>query len=179
MNTQETKEKKTNRVNVRFNDEQIESLDKICADKKIKSRSKVLKSALDLVTKGTSDIFEIDTDYSKEPRKTILFEDDKKILSNCPHCSGKIRLDSEHYKKFKKEILVIPSHIPGYQCKNGTCTKIHENPKYQEMPKAICNNCFQLDKEVKSQCVFCRKLGTLKPITPLELEKMNIVKPQE
>jgi len=171
-------EKKENRVNVRFNDKQIQELDKICEDKGVKSRSKILKSALELVTNGTSDIdFGITADFTKEKRKTIQFEDDKKILSNCPHCAGKIRLDPEHYKKFQKEILVLPSHMPGYQCKDATCTEVHTNPRYATRPRAICTICFQLAKEVKPQCVWCRQINTLKSITPEQLQQMKIVNP--
>lgn len=174
---EETNEKEC-RVNVRLNGNQKQELNRICEEKGIKSKSKILKSALDLVTKGTSDIdFGIISDYSKESRKILQFEDDKKVLSNCPHCSGKIRLDPKHYKKFKKEILVIPSYLPGYQCKNETCNKIHTNPKYQVMPKASCNHCFQLAREIKPQCLWCRKFDTLKPITIEKLEEMNIIKP--
>ena len=122
-------EKKENRVNVRFNDNQMQKLDKICEEKGIKSKSKMLKSALELVTNGTSSIdFGITTDFTKEERKTIQFEEDKKIMSNCPHCAGKIRVDSEHYKKFQKR--VTQNFIPGWRCNNGECNESHSNENY-------------------------------------------------
>ena len=173
QNLQNSKEKKENRVNVRFNDEQIESLDKICAEKGIKSRSKVLKSALDLVTKGTSDInFGITADFTKEPRKTIQFEDDKKIMSDCPHCQGKIRLDSEHYKKFNK--VVPPNFIPKYRCSNEDCNEIHTNDNYSMRPIGICSNCNQFSNRSSGTCSWCSKKYSLTPINDSRLDDIGI-----
>ena len=178
MNTQDTQKKKGNRVNVRFNDEQIQSLDKICDDKGIKSRSKMLKSALALVTKGTSDIdFGINADYSKEERKTIQFEDDKKIMSDCPHCAGKICLDPEHYKKFKK--MVTQNFVPGWRCSHGDCEELHSNENYSMRPAGICSKCYQFSNKNSGSCPWCRHSNVIVPIYDSQLNQMNIARPQE
>jgi len=169
-------EKKKKRVNVRLNDEQIASIDKICDDKKIKSRSKVLKSALELVTKGTSDIdFEIVADHSKEPRKTILFEDDKKIRGNCPHCKGKTSLDPEHYKKFNK--VVQQNFIPKFRCKNEECNEIHSNDNYSIRPIGICSRCYQFSNKNSGSCPWCSFSDAIIPISDSKLTQMNIPYP--
>jgi len=171
-----SQEKKKNRVNVRFNDSQMESLDRICEEKGIKSRSKMLKSALDLVTKGTSDIdFGIKSDFTKEERKTIQFEDDKKIMSDCPHCTGKIRLDPEHYKKFKK--MVTQNFIPGYRCAHGDCKQVHSNENYSTRPAGICSKCYQFSNKDSGSCPWCRYTNTIMSITDSKLSELNIPYP--
>jgi len=171
-----SQEKKENRVNVRLNDEQIQSLDKICDDKGIKSRSRVLKSALDLVTKGTSDIdFGITTDYTKEERKTIQFEDSKKTTSDCPHCAGKIRLDPEHYKKFKK--TVTQNFVPGWRCSHKDCEEVHSNENYSMRPVGICSKCYQFSNKNLGSCPWCSNRNTIVPVSDSQLSQMNIPYP--
>jgi len=168
--------KKPKPTSVRFDNDLLEELDKICDDKGIKSRSKVLKSALDLVTNGTCDIdFGITTDYSKEERKTIQFEDDKKIMSNCPHCVGKIRLDPEHYKKFKK--MVTQNFIPGWRCSHGDCEELHPNENYSVRPTGICSKCFQFSHKDSGSCPWCGYGNVLVPISDSKLSEMNIPYP--
>ena len=176
MDMENLQEKKEKRVNVRLNDEQLESLDKICDEKNIKSRSKVLKSALELVTKGTSDIdFGITTDFTKEGRKTIQFEDDKKTTSDCPHCAGKIRLDPVHYKKFKK--MVTQNFIPGWRCSHGDCEELHSNENYSIRPTGICSKCYQFSNKNLGSCPWCRYGNVIVPITDSKLDQMNIPYP--
>ncbi len=147
---EETNEKEC-RVNVRLNDNQKQELNRICEEKGVKSKSKILKSALDLVTKGTSDIdFGIRADYANEERKIIQFEDEKKILSDCPHCTGKIRLDPEHYKKFQK--TVTQNFIPKYRCGNLDCNELHSNENYSKRPIGICSKCKQFSNKDSGFC---------------------------
>jgi len=174
--SQENKEEKKKRVNVRFNDEQMKSLDKICEEKGIKSRSKMLKSVLDLVTKGTSDIdFGITADYTKEPRKTIQFEDDKKIRGNCPHCKGKTSLDPEHYKKFKK--TVTQNFVPGWRCSHEDCEEVHSNENYSIRPVGICSKCYQFSNKNLGSCPWCSNWNAIVPVSDSQLSQMNIPYP--
>ena len=171
----ETKAKEY-RVNVRLNGIQKEELDKICEEKGIKSKSKVLKSALDLVTKGTSNIdFGISTDYSHKERKIIQFEDDKKIMSNCPHCTGKIRLDPKHYKKFQK--TVVQNFIPKYRCVNSDCDELHNNENYSKRPIGMCSKCYQFSNKDSGSCPWCIDNNSIVSISNNKLSEMHIPHP--
>ena len=71
------------RLNIRLSEAENQRIKEFCDEKGIKSKSKVGKEALNLALNGKSDIdFGIAADYSQEPRKTILFEGDKKINGN-------------------------------------------------------------------------------------------------
>ncbi len=173
---EESKEKEC-RVNVRFSGNQMEELNRICEEKGVKSKSKILKSALDLVTKGTSDIdFEIKLDFTKEERKMIQFEDEKKILSDCPHCTGKIRLDPEHYKKFQKKI--IQNFIPNFRCESSDCNELHSNENYSKRPIGICSKCYQFSNQDSGSCPWCSDDNSIVPITDSKLSEMSIPYPK-
>ncbi|GEM_PF-5295021 len=170
----EEQERKEKRVNLRLNDSQNKALDKLCEDKGIKSRSKVLKSALDLVTKGTSDI-NFDVNHSMDETKLL----DLQVHQNCPHCNGKLHLDLENLET-TKEIetkVVAPSFIPGYRCKFEGCTKVHPNPNYQNRPKGICSVCSQLSLSDNGDCPFCNNINTLRKIQENELNRLHIPYP--
>lgn len=71
-------EKKTNRKTIRFSDQQIDKINQVCKNNNCK-QAKVVKSALDLVTIGTSDL-EFDTviNNSEKPIKTLVIEHNNK-----------------------------------------------------------------------------------------------------
>ena len=57
----------------------------------------------------------------------------------------------------KKEIQhVIPSHIPGYSCADGSCTQAHKNKNYKKMPVAKCENCGQFTASKDKECPWCK-----------------------
>ena len=101
---------------------------------------------------------------------------------NCPSCKQQIAIDdspqqielnqlrneAEQLKKTQ-----IPSHIPNFQCKNGTCGQNHENPHYTNRPKGKCNNCDQFSKESTGKCTWCGK-NEIEEIDKDELEDLGI-----
>ena len=178
----ENSQNKNNRLNIRFKDPLKEDLNKFCIEKNIKSRAKVAKEALDFALNGKSDIpFDIKLDYSEELRKALEFAEGKKITANCPHCKGKVRLDPEHYKKFKQvevKVKVRQSFIPGFLCSDLSCLDIHTNPNYQAEPKAYCTNCNQFAKDTSRQvCFWCKRQGTLVDIPMFRLDILGVPKP--
>ena len=174
------------RVNLRLNPEQLKALNEFCEKKNIKSRSKVVKAALDQALTGKSNIdfsenFEVD--YSNESRKTLEFDPDKRTLTVCPHCNGKVRLDPEHYKKFRhteiQKVKVLPSFIPAFFCSVPQCMEIHPNENYNIRPGAYCSNCGQFAKDNSRQvCVWCGKHGTLLQIYQFRLDYLGIPNPR-
>lgn len=174
------------RVNPRLSTKQIESLNQFCEKNNIKSRSRVVKAALDLALTGNSDIdfsenFKVD--YSKEPRKTLHFDSDKKILTVCPHCNGKVRLDPAHYKKFKHTVIekveILPSFFPGFLSPDPQCMDIQINENYKARPRACCSNCGQFARDTSRQiCFWCRKSNTLLEIYPFRLDILGIPSPE-
>lgn len=174
------------RVNPRLSTKQIESLNQFCEKNNIKSRSRVVKAALDLAITGNSDIDFSDNfkvDYSREPRKTLDFDKDKKILTACPHCNGKVRLDPEHYKKFKHTVVekveVLPSFFPAWLCSDPQCMEIHKNPNYKTRPQAYCSNCGQFARDTSRQvCFWCRKTNTLLQIPLFRFDFLGIPSPE-
>lgn len=173
------------RVNPRLSTKQMESLNQFCKKNNIKSRSKVVKAALDLALTGNSIIdfsenFKVD--YSNESRKTLEFDPDKKILTVCPHCDGKVRLDPEHYKKFRhteiQKVKVLQEFIPAFFCSVPQCIEIHPNENYKVRPGAYCSNCGQFAKDYSKQiCVWCGKHGTLLQMYPFRLDYLGIPNP--
>lgn len=174
------------RVNLRLKPEQLKALNEFCEKKNIKSKSKVVKAALDFALTGNSNIdfsenFKID--YSKESRKTLEFDPDKKILTVCPHCDGKVRLDPEHWKKFKhteiQKVEVLPSFIPAFLCSKPQCMEIHANENYKVRPGAHCVNCGQFTKnDSRPVCVWCGKQNTLVQNYPFRLDSFGIPNPK-
>ena len=182
--TQQTKLQE--RVNPRLKPEQLKALNEFCEKNNMKSRSKVVKAALDLALTGNSNIdfsenFKVD--YSNESRKTLEFDPDKKTLTVCPHCNGKVRLNPEHWKKFKhteiQKVKVLPSFIPAFLCSDPQCMKIHPNENYKVQPGAHCVHCSQFTKDDSKQvCVWCGKQNTLWPNYPFRLDNLGIPNPK-
>ena len=180
----EQQKKLQQRVNPRLSEQLVEDLNQFCEKNNIKSRSKVVKEALSFVLNKKSDIdFGIKIDFTKESRKNLEFDPDKKTLTVCPHCDGKVRLDSEHYKKFRyteiQNVEVLPSFFSGFFCSNPQCMEIHPNENYKIRPGACCSNCGQFAKDNSRQvCVWCRKRGTLLQIYDFKLNFLGIPNPE-
>ena len=165
-------------IGFRASEDQRNKIKEICQNNGNCSESKVVREALNLVTTGNSSIFESKSaDFPNNERKTIQFADDKKILADCPHCQSKIRLDPEHYKKFKKIVQVLPSFIPAFNCKDDNCVEIHSNENYSSRPTALCSKCYQFAKKIKPQCAWCQNYSSIVPISETQLDQMGIPKP--
>ena len=68
------------RLNLRLSEQENQRIKDFCAEKGIKSKSKVGKEALNFALNGKSDIdFGIKSDFSKEERKIILLKMIKKL----------------------------------------------------------------------------------------------------
>ena len=172
----EEENKNAPRLNIRLSEAENQRIKEFCDEKGIKSKSKVGKEALNFALNGKSDIdFGIVSDFTKEERKTILFEDDKKIRGNCPHCKGKTTLDPEHYKKFQKG--VIQNFIPGWRCTVEGCNEFHPNENYTKRPIGRCSKCYQFSNMDSGFCPWCCYRDVLIPISDNQLDQMNIPKP--
>ena len=77
--------------------------------------------------------------------------------------------------KIKKEFSV-PSHIPKYQCKDGSCGRNHDNKGYKNPPNQVCENCGQFNYNSK-ECPFCGK-DEMKEVDIEELEELGIPIPK-
>jgi len=161
------------RINPRLSTKQIETLNQFCEKNSIKSRSRVVKAALDLALTGNSDIdfsenFKID--YSREPRKTLEFKHNIKNHTDCSHCNGKLRIDREILPvKVKK---IIESFFPGFRCSDPNCLIAHKNPNYSEKPRGRCIVCWQFCRFDKGNCSFCFSENSIRQIWGYELSKM-------
>ncbi len=139
---------KADRVNLRLSDKLKQDLENFCNDKKINSRSKVCKEALNFCLNNESEIdFKIKS--HSEPKPTVT--------------------------EVIKEKTVLPSFIPAFYCKD--CTDIHQNEAYASRPKAYCKNCGQFAKEIKPRCAWCWKDNTMLPLQEWYLDKIGIPKP--
>ena len=150
---QATKQNLGNRVNLRLSEKLKQDLEKFCNDKKIKSRSKVCKSALSYCLNGKSEIdFKIKSQNEVKPIVTQV-KSEKKV--------------------------VLPSYIPAYHCNVDNCDdeSVHTNENYSQRPSAICSNCNQFARDVKPRCAWCLRYNTLKPLTEYQLDSIGIPKP--
>lgn len=105
---------------------------------------------------------------------------------NCPSCRQQIVIDdspqqielnqlwneAEQLKKMPK----MPSFIPKYQCRDGTCGQNHENPRYTKRPKGKCSNCDQFSAEKEGKCTWCDQ-NEIEEISMEELEDLGIKSP--
>ena len=167
----EQQKKLQERVNPRLSDELREKLDQFCEKNNIKSRSKVLKEALAFVLNKKSDIdFGIKTDYVNEKRKTLEFKDEIKTRTNCPHCTGKLKLDPELLPV--KEKKIVESDTPGYRCGDPSCLEAHPNPNYKEKPKGKCVSCWQFCRFDSGDCPICFSKNAVRPINDFDLYRI-------
>ena len=144
---------KADRVNLRLSDKLKQDLENFCNDKKINSRSKVCKEALNFCLNNESEI-------------------EFKIKSH-----NEQQLTVTEIKEVVKEKTVLPSFIPAFYC--ISCTEIHQNEAYASRVKAYCKNCGQFAKEIKPRCVWCRKDNTILPLQEWYLDKIGIPYPNE
>jgi len=167
----EQQKKLQERVNPRLSEQLVEALNQFCEKNNIKSRSKVVKEALAFVLNKKSNIdFGIKTDYVNEKRKTLEFKDEIKTRTNCPHCTGRLRLDPELLPI--KEKKIIESDTPGYRCGDPSCLKAHPNPNYKEKPKGKCSLCFQFCRTNSGDCPICFSKNAVRPINDFELSRI-------
>jgi len=102
----------------------------------------------------------------------------------CPGCSQQIGIadppevqENNHLKQEIEELKKIPkvqSFIPNYQCKDGTCGQIHENPHYMNRPKGKCNNCDQFSSTKEGKCSWCKEEDSIEEIDKDDLEDLGI-----
>ncbi len=158
------------RLNLRLTEKENQRIKAFCAEKGIKSKSKVGKEALNLALNGKSDIdFGIKSDFENEPQKALEVSDEGN--SKCPHCSGSVSLNPNH-DKHEKEI-VVQSFIPAFKCNHEECDKIHENPNYSMKPIGICSKCKQFSNRSFGSCPWCTNIDVIIPISDSELSKLK------
>jgi len=103
---------------------------------------------------------------------------------NCPSCNQQIAIDDSpqqtqlnqlqaEAEQLKKEPK-MPSFIPSYQCKNGTCGKNHANPRYTNRPKGKCSNCDQFSPTKEGTCSWCQEKDSIEEIDKDDLENLGI-----
>jgi len=161
-----------NKTSLRYSDEQKEKLDEILQKNGNCSRAKVIKSAIDQVTTGKSDIDfgEFAKPHNSEEATQEITLDQEKSDVNCPHCEGKLHITASK----PEQQVVVPSFIPGFRCTEEGCNDFHPNPNYQNRATAICTNCRQFAKNNKGPCPWCMKLNTLQPINDTYLDGIGI-----
>jgi len=105
---------------------------------------------------------------------------------NCPGCKQQIVIDDSpeqiqlnelqtENEKLQKEPK-MPSFIPSYQCKDGTCGQNHSNPRYTTRPKGKCRNCDQFSPNIEGKCTWCKE-DDIKEIDKEELTDLGIELP--
>jgi len=144
----ETKKIKADRVNLRLSGKLKQDLENFCSDKKINSRSKVCKEALNFCLNNESEI-----DFKIKSQNEV-----KEIVK-------------------KKTVLpnYIPSyHCLVDNCSDSN---VHENENYSQRPSAYCQNCAQFAREVKPRCAWCWKYNTMLLLPEWYLDKIGIPYP--
>lgn len=107
---------------------------------------------------------------------------------NCPGCTKTIYLDDspqvqennvlrQQIEQLKKEPK-MPSYIPTYQCKDGTCGQNHTNPRYTTRPKGKCRNCDQFSALKEGKCSWCKQ-DEIEEIDKDELTDLGIELPNQ
>ena len=105
---------------------------------------------------------------------------------NCPGCKQQIAIDDSplvnqvnqlqtRLQQLEKEPK-MPSIIPSYQCKDGTCGQNHLNPRYTKLPKGKCRNCDQFSASKEGKCSWCDQ-DEIEEIDKEELEDLGIKMP--
>jgi len=81
-----------------------------------------------------------------------------------------LRQELEESKKIPK----MQTFIPNFQCKDGTCGQLHENPRYTTRPKGKCNNCDQFSPTKEGKCSWCQEKDSIEEIDKDDLENLGI-----
>ena len=102
---------------------------------------------------------------------------------DCPSCKQQITIDDSpqqielnQLRNEVEELKKIPkmqSFIPNFQCKDGTCGQLHENPRYTTRPKGKCSNCEQFSSTKEGTCSWCGQ-DEIEEIDKDELEDRGI-----
>ena len=168
--------KSDKKTSVRLSSQQMADLDEICKKNGNRSRGNIIREAINLVTKGTSEIpFEMTKkmDNSDKPTEIIKAEKEK-THTNCPHCLGKLHIEANLDSSNE---VVLPSFIPGYRCGIEGCNELHPNPNYKNRVVAYCSRCGQFAKTTKGPCPWCRYLDTLKLVDQNRLDQIGVPRP--
>ena len=106
---------------------------------------------------------------------------------NCPGCHQQIAIDDSSQQIQLNQIQTeleqlqkepkMPSFIPKYQCKNGTCGQNHTNPRYSNLPKGKCRNCDQFSARRDGKCSWCDQ-DEIEQIDKDELEDLGVKLPE-
>src|SRR3972149_10351627 len=102
---------------------------------------------------------------------------------DCPGCHQRIGLADppeaqenillrQQIEQLQKEPK-MPSFIPKYQCKDGTCGQNHTNPRYSNRPKGKCRNCDQFNANKEGKCSWCNQ-NEIEEIDKDELTNLGI-----
>jgi len=102
----------------------------------------------------------------------------------CPGCNQQIAIDDSPQQnelnqarvelEELKKIPKVQSFIPNYQCKDGTCGQVHENPHYTNRPKGKCTNCDQFSPIKEGKCSWCKEEDSIEEIDKDDLENLGI-----
>jgi len=102
----------------------------------------------------------------------------------CPGCNQQIAIDDSPQQnqlnqaltelEQQKKIPKMQSHIPNFQCKDGTCGQLHENPRYTTRPKGKCSNCDQFSPTKEGTCSWCKEKDSIEEIDRDDLENLGI-----
>lgn len=169
--------KSDKKTSIRFSEQQMERMNDVSKKNNDCSRAKVIKSAVDLVTTGTSEIeFDAQINNSQKTSELIEVKRDQEQYP-CPHCNGTLHIDADNMKKQVKQEVIVPSFIPAYRCGEKGCNEIHSNPNYQNRPTAICSNCGQFAKNTSGPCPFCLRQGILQQLNPQYLDAKGVPHP--
>ncbi len=103
---------------------------------------------------------------------------------SCPGCNQQIAIDDSPQQIEANQLRIeleeakkqpkIQSFIPNYQCKDGTCGQIHQNPRYTSRPKGKCSNCDQFSSTKEGTCSWCKQEDSIEEIDKDDLENLGI-----
>ena len=103
---------------------------------------------------------------------------------NCPACNQQIAIDDSPQQNELNQVRIeleelkkqpkMQTFIPNYQCKDGTCGQLHENPRYTTRPKGKCSNCDQFSPTKEGACPWCKEEDSLEDIDKDDLENLGI-----
>lgn len=106
---------------------------------------------------------------------------------DCPSCRQQIAIDDSPQQIQLNQLQIeleqlqkepkMPSFIPSYQCKNGTCGQNHTNPRYANEPKGKCMNCDQFSANKEGTCSWCNQ-NEIEEINKDELADLGIKLPK-
>ena len=106
---------------------------------------------------------------------------------NCPSCSRRIEINDSpqtqeniQLRQQIEQLQKIPkmqSFIPNFQCKDGTCGQVHENPLYTTRPKGKCRDCDQFSPLKEGTCSWCLEKDSIEEVDKDEIVDRGIRMP--